>query len=98
MRRQATQKIALFLIGFVMFSTGFLLSVYESLELSDYAMGCAPFGSVPSRANPCRWWGYDLSTMSPHGFWILIIPFAIGMSMILSRAYPRLGWFLSLAR
>lgn len=90
MLRKPVHDFFLFLLGSALFAAGIFLfsnqvlvnSGFRGLGWRSYGMGWGPFfgGVSPFGAGS--------------GFGLLMIPFGLGVALLLAEAYRRVGWFL----
>ncbi len=99
MSRQPAQDFLLFLIGGALFAAGVFLftnQVMVGTGLGSFGLGGGSgggFGGGFGRGLG-GWFGGVFSRGAGPGFGLLMLPFGIGVALLLADVYRRLGWFL----
>ena len=99
MKRNATQDFLIFLMGGALFSAGLFLFTNQVMVSSGYTpggiggaeWGRGYFGRVGGLLSGFFPMGYG------QGFGLLMIPFGIGIGLLVADAFRKVGWFLILA-
>lgn len=94
--RKPAQDFFLFLVGGSLFAAGIFLFTNQVMVSSGYGFGLG-FG-----IHPARGWGRaggsflgGLFTFGDgQGFGLLMLPFGVGVALLLADVYRKLGWFL----
>ncbi len=95
MSRQPAQDFLLFLIGGALFSAGLFLftnQVMVGTGLGGFGLG-GGFGAGYGRGVG-GWFGGVVTRGAGPGFGLLLVPFGVGVTLLLAGVYRRLGWFL----
>lgn len=96
MSRRPAQDFVLFLIGGSLFAAGIFLftnQVMVGTGLGGFGIGGGTAGGGFGRGLG-GWFGGVFSRGAGPGFSLLMLPFGIGVALLLADVYRRLGWFL----
>jgi hypothetical protein len=89
--RKSVQDFFLFLVGGALFAAGIFLFTNQVMVGSGFhgmGWGRSYGGGIGS------YFGGMISFGSGQGFGLIMIPFGVGVALLLADAYPKIGWFL----